>query len=375
MRMFDEQTVFILGAGASWHYGYPTGEDLVKKVIEKSKVAEQFFDHSIRAQNDLAPTFLKDIMKNKNQPTVRAAWKRALDEVKKLRLGLEQVNPLVIDYYLGQNPELKGIGRLLIAWVILECEDKSRNRYNPNRQVAGRDDWVRFLIHELAINCRQSSDLLLNRVNFITFNYDVSLEYALKNGLAHIQLFNKEDRDQFLGGYRINHIYGRIRDGDAAARWSMKVLDELDPGNLTEHSAPKYQAGMKEGLDLVYEASKGLRVIDPDDKGTNDEALTAARTAIHDAQRIFILGYGFDEHNSERLELNKCLRHNRRPGFASVAYTNYEDRGQINKHASKVFYGGIEPQMLTSGHQRHDRYEKSIRNTYDALAWDFDLTN
>jgi hypothetical protein len=32
--MFRVPTVFILGAGASWHYGYPTGEDLVKMVIE-----------------------------------------------------------------------------------------------------------------------------------------------------------------------------------------------------------------------------------------------------------------------------------------------------------------------------------------------------
>jgi len=31
--MFNRKTVFILGAGASWHYGYPTGEELVRKVI------------------------------------------------------------------------------------------------------------------------------------------------------------------------------------------------------------------------------------------------------------------------------------------------------------------------------------------------------
>src|SRR6202022_1873931 len=35
--MFRTPTVFILGAGASWHYGYPTGEELVKKVSETAK--------------------------------------------------------------------------------------------------------------------------------------------------------------------------------------------------------------------------------------------------------------------------------------------------------------------------------------------------
>jgi len=34
--MFTSETVFVLGAGASWHYGYPTGEGLVKKVVQKA---------------------------------------------------------------------------------------------------------------------------------------------------------------------------------------------------------------------------------------------------------------------------------------------------------------------------------------------------
>jgi hypothetical protein len=41
--MFDAKTVFIIGAGASWHYGYPTGEQLVSQVIQKAKIAEAYF--------------------------------------------------------------------------------------------------------------------------------------------------------------------------------------------------------------------------------------------------------------------------------------------------------------------------------------------
>jgi hypothetical protein len=374
--MFKEPTVFILGAGASWHYGYPTGEDLVKKVIKKADLAADFFDHSFRAQNNLAPAYLKDLMQSGNQSTVRGAWKKALGEVKKLKLGLEQVNPLVIDYYLGQNPELKDIGRLLIAWIILECEYNARSGENQNRHLrsgeTAHDDWCRFIIHQLAIHCRESKDLFSNRVSFITFNYDVSLERALRNGLAHIQMFTEEDRSKFLGGYRINHIYGRIRDVGAAVEWPMAGLNQnLD--NLTEHSAPKYHLAMKETLDLVYEAAKGLRVIDPDDKGADDNALMIARKALSDAKRVFILGYGFDEHNSERLGLREYLSHstNSKP----VAFTNFQDIGQINKRASRLFHGRVTKEMLTSGHVIVDSYEKSVRNTYDALAWDFDLAN
>ena len=31
--MFNRKTVFVLGAGASWHYGYPTGEGLIEKIV------------------------------------------------------------------------------------------------------------------------------------------------------------------------------------------------------------------------------------------------------------------------------------------------------------------------------------------------------
>ncbi len=34
--MFEKKTVFIIGAGASWHYGYPTGAELVESIIESA---------------------------------------------------------------------------------------------------------------------------------------------------------------------------------------------------------------------------------------------------------------------------------------------------------------------------------------------------
>lgn len=47
--MFDRETVFILGAGASWHYGYPTGEELVRKIVDRARIASHFFRDSMQA--------------------------------------------------------------------------------------------------------------------------------------------------------------------------------------------------------------------------------------------------------------------------------------------------------------------------------------
>jgi hypothetical protein len=53
--MFDKPTVFILGAGASWHYGYPTGEELVKMVIKTAGRLGDFCQACMR--DGIAGTF------------------------------------------------------------------------------------------------------------------------------------------------------------------------------------------------------------------------------------------------------------------------------------------------------------------------------
>jgi hypothetical protein len=368
----SNSTVFILGAGASWHYGYPTGETLVEKVIEKAEVALKYFEHSVRIGNPEVPEYLAD----------RNQWVNAVQETKKLKTGLEQVNPLVIDYYLGWNPDVQSIGRLLIAWVILECEHVSARR-NANRYLKSElhrldltkyhDDWIRFLIHQIAIHCVESSDLLLNKVSFVTFNYDVSLETMLRNGLNHIRLFSEDDVTKFLSGSRIIHVYGKIREPNAKVKDIPWEVENIDPSQLRGRTGD-YHMKMKQLLDAVYVASRGLRVIDPHDKGTDDTEIMIARTVIANVQRVFILGYGFDEHNSGRLNLRATLRHRTELANKRIAFTNYQDINQINKRASKLFYGA--PQFFPPGGPAiQDRYEKSTRNTYDALAMDFDLAD
>jgi hypothetical protein len=368
----SNSTVFILGAGASWHYGYPTGETLVEKTIEKAEIALTYFEHSARIGNPDVPEYLAD----------RQQWANAVQETQKLKNGLEQVNPLVIDYYLGWNSDLQNIGRLLIAWVILECEYLSarRNANRYDRSVLNRldlqkyhDDWIRFVVHQIAIHCKESSDLLQNKVSFVTFNYDVSLETMLRNGLNHIQLFSEHDVTKFLSGSRIIHVYGKIREPNAKAKAIPWGEQNVDPSQLGGRTGD-YHMKMKQMLDTVYAASRGLRVIDPHDKDTNDAEIMMARTAIANAQRVIMLGYGFDEHNSGRLNLREILRHRTELANKRITFTNYQDINQINKRASKLFYGA--PQYFPPGGPAiQDRYEKSVRNTYDALAMDFDLAD
>ena len=163
--MFAEPTVFILGAGASWHYGYPTGEELVKKVLEKAELLSKYLENSVHTLNLQWPKFVEPA-KTRDGDDIARHWQVALDKCSALKSGLEQVRPLIIDYYLGWNASFKDLGRLLIAWVILDCERRctEAGAGNINRRAQSpvdnlklfNDDWCRFLLHKLAINCKTS---------------------------------------------------------------------------------------------------------------------------------------------------------------------------------------------------------------------------
>jgi hypothetical protein len=58
--MFTKNTVFILGAGGSWHYGYPTGDAVVEKVIQKATIVTKYLEHSLRVMHTERPDYIVD---------------------------------------------------------------------------------------------------------------------------------------------------------------------------------------------------------------------------------------------------------------------------------------------------------------------------
>src|SRR5438552_1510065 len=127
--MFLRKTVFILGAGASWHYGYPTGEDLVTEVVERATKLSAYVTAAKPFGQALLPKFMVD-------GAIRQDYDEAKNITADLVTRIKAVDPLVIDYFLGQNPRIAAIGRLLIAWVILDRETAFNREGNVNRPTA-----------------------------------------------------------------------------------------------------------------------------------------------------------------------------------------------------------------------------------------------
>ena len=400
--MFNpRKTAFILGAGASWHYGYPTGDKLVKKVINKARFTSKHI-YSILENASATANLPKYVIRNSPAPNsgglngMKNDWKRALQECEDLVARLTTVDPIVIDYFLGQNPRLSDIGKLMIAWILLECEAiylryqinnnrrefliESENRHSNENEflkTAYTDNRYRFLVHKLVTGCADGNDLLRNNVSFVTFNYDVSLEYELYRSLKAISQFSEGNViDKFFEGDRFIHVYGKIRQN---------VTDDLPHKTLDLFAKPIIEPTpvlnflelcqeFNSLLDVSYEASKTIRTIAPHEKTTSGE-IEKAQNAIMEANCVYILGYGFDENNSRLLNLHDSLHIGKVEG-KTILFTNFNDHNLVNKKASRVITGS--PRAMLTGAPEITRTElgssseKSKRTVYDALAFDFD---
>lgn len=405
--MFNpNKTVFILGAGASWHYGYPTGEELVRKVVAKAHVTKEHCKQVFFNNGEGLPFLPNFVKRHSPRPSSKGTkaltdqWEKTGIECADIIARLTTVDPIVIDYFLGQNPQLGEIGKFLIAWVLLECEaffetvglninrrEQLSRSHDPLEQMNAsnldyirkmkiNDNWYRFIIHKLVTGCRNAESLLENKVTFVTFNYDVSLERELFRGLRSLAQFDKNNtvRDFFKG--RFIHIYGKIREDSLAAPppFDLNILEGATYGPREEPRPPDLWHRANDLFDTIYEASKGLRTIAPHEKQL-DLAVENARRAIDEAGCVYILGYGFDENNNKLLELRQRLSLNKT--HKTVMLTNVGDYNVINKKASRVLFGSpdhlLSDKPALSGHETGEYLcEKSIRNVYDAFAFDFD---
>jgi hypothetical protein len=394
--MIREETVFILGAGASWHYGYPTGEGLIENVI---KIAIRFRDHCswrLKSGNmpvQYVPNYVNARINNSLGVTgARNGWIEVRDECQLLIGRLNVVRPLVIDYFPAWNESLRPIGKLMIAAAILECEALSiRSGANQNRNPSlidapGKpdadnvkvgppkysDDWYRFIVHKLVYGCTKSGDLFKNNVRFGTFNYDTSLEYQLFYALSSIDLFDQNDIMTFLGDARIVHVYGAVHKDIPCREDAINLKTAQELGYAPTGVTQEWLENTKSLLDKYLMAAESLLTIDPHDKEEDKTSLELARNWINKSVVAYILGYGFDANNSRRIGLEQLLKSAGR----TVMFTNFGDRNTINKKASNLFFNDpsnfLDSAIVGTVPGKSYYAEKSVRTVYEALERDFD---
>jgi hypothetical protein len=168
--MIERKTLFILGAGASYPYGFPVGSDLRRYLC-----------------HDYSKEFIRTFKNNEylNNPE-KTELSRANQN---MAIKLEADPESTIDEFISRNPDLADIARMAIIFTFITAE---RNSYLPGmvkkrgenpfteKEWDSSQDWFSFLYKRMTRTLRRPDDFKKindNNVSFITFNYERSLEY------------------------------------------------------------------------------------------------------------------------------------------------------------------------------------------------------
>jgi|GEM_PF-6648039 hypothetical protein len=169
--MFKQNTVFILGAGASWHYGYPTGEDLVSLVKKKAK--DVIGKYKQPYGPDGIPCFHHPMFHPSHYKTAsgepNVLVDKFIEQIELARDAVEQANPLVIDDFLGRNKD------------IAECQHVKFTNFSNHNKVSRQ---VARVFHIAKSLHDESTDLLFGdkyRQSSLVPGRDYSCEKSIKS--------------------------------------------------------------------------------------------------------------------------------------------------------------------------------------------------
>lgn len=288
--MKNKKTVFVLGAGASCSYGYPSGARLRELICFNEGFWESYFEY-LRGETILDNT--------------RKAQKRI--EIQKFIDIFRKSSTKSVDVFMANNPKLSSIGKYIIAYEIFRYEKNSlfaeeaireQKRLEDLRKSSTNQaylwgnpgflggDWYFHLYNKMIdglVGKEKLPDFSKGNISFITFNYDRSLEQlfyiSLRNTFSEV---SEEEIIQTLKQLKILHVYGQI----APLKWQ----------NLDDYVDYKQQINES----ILLNASQNIKTIFEEKE--NPE-LTEAKNLIKQAEKIFFLGFGYTPENLEILKI------------------------------------------------------------------------
>lgn len=276
--MIAEKTVFILGAGASYPYGYPTGKELRKYIYSDFKsYFQQFSDYYYTNE------------------TISSSANTLFSEVDAFTKSFKDSSDLSIDLFLACNDKFSKIGKLAIMLSIFDYERKSKFREDS---IFPDQDWYSYLYNRMRISLTKPDsykEFGQNDVAFITFNYDRSLEYFLYDSLRNS--FSEATDDEIIGELRklpIYHVYGKI----SHLPWEGDSANSVD--YRKDHDAELYQ---RYSLGYLLELKDNIHVMHE----RIEHDLIEMKNHIVRAKRIFFLGFGYAQENLDILNICKNI--------------------------------------------------------------------
>ena len=253
--MLTAKTVFVLGAGASAPYGFPTGFSLLKSLLGMKR----------RVRNprpELLDTY---------ECLVDAGFKN--EHIAAFLDELRDSGRSSVDAFLEHRPALLDVGKAAMAAALLPRETHDALF---GLQAMDSGHWYQFVFNKLNA---AFDDLDRNDVAFLTFNYDRSLEYYLTTAIQNAYGKTFAEAAVKVEKLRILHLYG-------------------DLGELTEYDAVQWRKARNLSGEAIRAAADRVHIIH---SAKGDEQFALARQWLVNAEVICFLGFGYHPLNVQRL--------------------------------------------------------------------------
>ncbi len=159
--MINKPTVLVLGAGASYDYGFHLGRKLMFEVLRVCSDSKLW---GICGAEGIDPESLKLLL---------------------------NVGPLAqapsIDTLLEYRTEFAKGGKAAIAYIMIPQEKEDTLRPREEQR------WYEYLFGRMLDQAHTSDDFARNHLSVVTFNYDRSLEFFLFEALRNIYNINETE--------------------------------------------------------------------------------------------------------------------------------------------------------------------------------------
>jgi hypothetical protein len=248
--MINIPTTFILGAGASVDYLYPSGVGLMERVVRQ--------------------------LKTPGGPE----WKALLDlghrkaHLSKFADDLYLSGRSSVDAFLEHRRDYIEVGKDAMAYILVQFEELVT-------LFRIQDNWYQYLFENMNAPFERFSE---NRLSIITFNYDRSFETYFFNALQKSYKKNDSEVADVLRRIPIVHVYGKL-------------------GELPWQSANGREYSPTQHLGRIRDAASGIRIIHETDNV--DQVFAEARQILQATKRIIFLGFGYHKINLQRLNMGQ----------------------------------------------------------------------
>jgi len=259
-------TTFVLGAGASWYYGLPLGHQQKEQILTSLANEGSRIYRCINTQYDS-------------------------EDIEAFVEGITKAHLPSIDYCLAEyeeDHEFRKLGKMAIAFNILSQEKITSIRNAEKNWFETISVLMKFDGMSLI---KSLTDLLRSQADFITFNYDRSLEFLFRESI-HSYCAKREldisEGNKALENLRIFHIHGKV-------------------GSLIKHDVARIPYDIsdllpypedEELVDYIIQASQSIHL--PDEEVWTQD-LGQAHESIKTSERLYFMGFAYQEENLKKL--------------------------------------------------------------------------